>query len=185
MDQGHIIFRVLHHENISITMDAGVSLFFGLHGQYTISTAQESYTVGASEVYAVSPFTLYRAVSGENAGVLQITLSPIHSFGTSAYPLLILRTLEEAIAPMDQRELIAQIQRTHGVTPERKAVGRNVALLKALGYDIRRERGGYVLLRESGSLTEGELRLLTDSVLANAALTADEREALIEKLLTL
>lgn len=76
MDQGHIIFRVLHHENISITMDAGVSLFFGLHGQYTISTAQESYTVGASEVYAVSPFTLYRAVSGENAGVLQITLSP-------------------------------------------------------------------------------------------------------------
>ena len=66
MDQGHIIFRVLHHENISITMDAGVSLFFGLHGQYTISTAQESYTVGASEVYAVSPFTLYRAVSGEN-----------------------------------------------------------------------------------------------------------------------
>lgn len=76
MDQGHIIFRVLHHENISITMDAGVSLFLGLHGQYTISTAQESYTVGASEVYAVSPFTLYRAVSGENAGVLQITLSP-------------------------------------------------------------------------------------------------------------
>ena len=58
MDQGHIIFRVLHHENISITMDAGVSLFFGLHGQYTISTAQESYTIGASEVYAVSPFTL-------------------------------------------------------------------------------------------------------------------------------
>ena len=48
MDQGHIIFRVLHHENISITMDAGVSLFFGLHGQYTISTAQESYTIGAS-----------------------------------------------------------------------------------------------------------------------------------------
>lgn len=44
MDQGHIIFRVLHHENISITMDAGVSLFFGLHGQYTISTAQENYT---------------------------------------------------------------------------------------------------------------------------------------------
>lgn len=70
MDQGHIIFRVLHHENISITMDAGVSLFFGLHGQYTISTAQESYTIGASEVYAVSPFTLYRAVSGEDAGVL-------------------------------------------------------------------------------------------------------------------
>lgn len=76
MDQGHIIFRVLHHENISITMDAGVSLFFGLHGQYTISTTQESYTIGASEVYAVSPFTLYRTVSGEDAGVLQITLSP-------------------------------------------------------------------------------------------------------------
>ena len=57
-------------------MDAGVSLFFGLHGQYTISTAQENYTIGASEVYAVSPFTLYRTVSGEDAGVLQITLSP-------------------------------------------------------------------------------------------------------------
>ena len=76
MEQEHVIFRILHNEDISITMDAGISLFFGLHGQYTISTANESYTVGASEIYTVSPFTLYRISGGEGAGLLQITLSP-------------------------------------------------------------------------------------------------------------
>lgn len=76
MGQEHITFRILHHEDISITIEAGVSLFFGLHGQYTIATANENYTIGASELYAVSPFTLYRASGGEDAGLLQITLSP-------------------------------------------------------------------------------------------------------------
>ncbi len=75
MNQGYITFRVLHHEDISVTMDAGFSLFFGLHGKYTISTAQKSYVVGASEVYVVSPFTLYRASGREDAGILQITFS--------------------------------------------------------------------------------------------------------------
>lgn len=76
MEQEHITFRILHHENIAITMEAGVSLFFGLHGEYTVATADESCTVGASEVYAVSPFTLFRVSGGEDAGLLQITLSP-------------------------------------------------------------------------------------------------------------
>lgn len=60
MTQEQINFRILHHEDIAITMEAGVSLFFGLHGQYTIATAHESCAIHASEVYAVSPFTLYR-----------------------------------------------------------------------------------------------------------------------------
>lgn len=76
MAQEYITFRILHHENIAITMEAGVSLFFGLHGEYTVATADENCTVGASEVYAVSPFTLFRVSGGEDAGLLQITLSP-------------------------------------------------------------------------------------------------------------
>lgn len=32
MTQEQINFRILHHEDIAITMEAGVSLFFGLHG---------------------------------------------------------------------------------------------------------------------------------------------------------
>ena len=76
MMQEQINFRILHHEDIAITMEAGVSLFFGLHGQYTIATAHESCAIHASEVYAVSPFTLYRVLGGEDAGLLQITLSP-------------------------------------------------------------------------------------------------------------
>lgn len=76
MTQEQINFRILHHEDIAITMEAGVSLFFGLHGQYTIATAHESCEIHASEVYAVSPFTLYRVLGGEDAGLLQITLSP-------------------------------------------------------------------------------------------------------------
>ena len=76
MTQEQINFRILHREDIAITMEAGVSLFFGLHGQYTIATAHESCAIHASEVYAVSPFTLYRVLGGEDAGLLQITLSP-------------------------------------------------------------------------------------------------------------
>lgn len=75
MTQEQITLRILHHEDIAITMEAGVSLFFGLHGQYTIATAHESCAIHSSEVYAVSPFTLYRVLGGEDAGLLQITLS--------------------------------------------------------------------------------------------------------------
>lgn len=60
MTQEQITLRILHREDIAITMEAGVSLFFGLHGQYTIATAHESCAIHSSEVYAVSPFTLYR-----------------------------------------------------------------------------------------------------------------------------
>lgn len=76
MNKEKIAFRILRHEDISITMDSGVSLFFGLHGQHIISTANENYTVEASEIYAVPPYTLYRVSGEEDAGLLQINLSP-------------------------------------------------------------------------------------------------------------
>ena len=75
MDQEKVTLRILRHEEIPITMDSGVSLFFGLHGSYTIATANEEYTIGSSEVYVASPFTLYRVYGSGDAGLLQIKLS--------------------------------------------------------------------------------------------------------------
>lgn len=75
MDQEKVTLRILRHEEIPITMDSGVSLFFGLHGSYTIATANEEYTIGSSEVYVASPFTLYRVYCSSDAGLLQIKLS--------------------------------------------------------------------------------------------------------------
>lgn len=75
MSREKVTLRILRHEDIAITMDSGVSLFFGLRGRYTIATANEEYAIGASEIYAISPFTLYRVYGSGDAGLIQINLS--------------------------------------------------------------------------------------------------------------
>lgn len=56
MSREKVTLRILRHEDIAITMDSGVSLFFGLRGKYTIATANEEYAIGASEIYACNPY---------------------------------------------------------------------------------------------------------------------------------
>lgn len=61
-------------------------------------------------------------------------------YSPNAYPLLVLQVLDKT--PKMQAEIIQAIQEKYGVTMDRKAVGRHLALLEALGYRIEKGKCG-------------------------------------------
>lgn len=52
----------------------------------------------------------------------------------SAYPLMVLEVLD--VEPQTQNEIVQAVQEKYGIKVDRKAVGRHLALLKALGFDM-------------------------------------------------
>ena len=85
--------------------------------------------------------------------------------------------------PITHEEIVRKLDLLYGITVERKAIGRNIALLQEAGYDIETTKKGSYL---NGRLFEdSELRLLSDSVLASQHITAKHSKEIIEKLATL
>lgn len=64
-------------------------------------------------------------------------------YSPSAYPLLILQVLDET--HKTKAAIIRAVQETYGVKIDRKAVGRHLELLKALGFDLLQHDDGYYL----------------------------------------
>ena len=63
----------------------------------------------------------------------------------SAYPLMVLEVLD--VEPQTQNEIVHSVQEKYGVKMERKAVGRHLDLLKAIGFDLLQKcKRGYYLL---------------------------------------
>ncbi len=80
-------------------------------------------------------------------------------------------------------DILLLLQREYGLTVERKAVGRNVSLLKEAGFDIvTTQRGTYLAER---TFDDSELRLLIDSVLSSSHISPSQSKALIGKLCSL
>ena len=97
--------------------------------------------------------------------------------------LQILEQYSDFDHPLKQQEIIDHLDKDYGIAIERKAVGRNLSLLKEAGYDIASERRGcYLVSRE---FEDSELRLLIDGVLASKHITAKHSKELIEKLCSL
>ena len=66
-------------------------------------------------------------------------------YSSSAYPFLILQILDGT--PKTQTAIIKEIQEKHGQKIDRKAVVRNLELLKALGFDIlQKYKDGYYIV---------------------------------------
>ena len=85
--------------------------------------------------------------------------------------------------PLKHDEIVQRLENDYGITIERKAIGRNIALLQDAGYDIETtKRGSYL---NSRLFEDSELRLLSDSVLASQHITARHSKELIEKIATL
>ncbi len=100
--------------------------------------------------------------------------------------LYLLRILEEESDeghPLTQEALGALLAERHGILLERKAVGRNLALLSEAGYDILHTSGGYYLGERL--FEPGELRLLIDSVLFSRHINPTQSRALADKLSSL
>ena len=85
--------------------------------------------------------------------------------------------------PLKQQDVIDYLDRDYGISIERKAVGRNLSLLKEAGYDIASDRRGSYLAERT--FDDSELRMLIDGVLASRYITARHSKELIERLCSL
>lgn len=97
--------------------------------------------------------------------------------------LQILQTYSDAKHPLKQEDIAEILQKDYSTNIERKAIGRNISLLKEAGFEIESTRdGSYLSERE---FEDAELRLLIDSVLASRHITAKHSQELIDKLCSL
>jgi len=106
------------------------------------------------------------------------------SMGTKKLALLyildILKEHSNFEHPLKQEDIAAFLERDYGIVIERKAVGRNVGLLREAGYMIEGTKHGVYL--DEREFEVSELRLVIDSVLAGRYLTAAQSKSIIERL---
>lgn len=95
----------------------------------------------------------------------------------------IMRVLEkysDVDHPLKQEEIVMYLFNDYGLKLERKAVGRNIALLRSAGYDIQSNANGSWLAERD--FENSELRLLIDGILSSKHITKKYSKELIEKL---
>lgn len=97
--------------------------------------------------------------------------------------LQILEQYSDFDHPLKQQDIIDYLDKDYGIAIERKAVGRNLSLLKEAGYDIASDRRGSYLAERT--FDDSELRMLIDGVLASRHITAKHSKELIERLCSL
>ncbi len=82
--------------------------------------------------------------------------------------------------PLTQEEMAERLQKEYGIDLERKAIGRNLSLLREAGAEIESSReGSYLLCRD---FEDSELHLLIDGVLCSKHVTAKHSADLIDRL---
>ncbi len=97
--------------------------------------------------------------------------------------LQILKQYTDFDHPLKHDEIVKKLEIDYGIAVERKAIGRNLSLLKEAGYEIETTKKGSYLA--SRLFEDSELRLLSDSVLASRHIASKHSKELIEKLATL
>ena len=85
--------------------------------------------------------------------------------------------------PLTQEDIATYLEQEYGIVIERKAISRNISLLKEAGYEIESGRNGSCL--DERDFTDAELRILIDGVLSSKHITAKYSKDLIEKLCAL
>lgn len=93
----------------------------------------------------------------------------------------ILNEYSDADHKLKQADIISHLADDYGIECERKAVARNIDYLKRAGIDIVQDRGdGYYLAERR--FEHGELRFLTDSIIANRNVCESYTKEIIRKL---
>ena len=82
--------------------------------------------------------------------------------------------------PMTQDDIAMHLENDYGIVIERKAIGRNLSLLKEAGIEIESRRAGSYL--ETREFEDSELKLLIDGVLCSQHINPRQSSDLIEKL---
>lgn len=92
----------------------------------------------------------------------------------------ILKDYSDYDHPLTQEQIAEHLESDYGIEIERKAIGRNISLLKDAGIDIQQKRDGSYI--ESREFDDSELRLLIDGVLCSKYISANYSKQLIDKL---
>lgn len=92
----------------------------------------------------------------------------------------ILKDYSDYDHPLTQEQIAEKLVNDYEIEIERKAIGRNIALLKDAGIDIQQKREGSYI--ESREFDDSELRLLIDGVLSSKHISAKYSKDLIDKL---
>lgn len=82
--------------------------------------------------------------------------------------------------PLTQNEIAKHLEHDYGIIIERKAISRNISLLKEAGCEIESERTGCYLAYRG--FEDSEIRLLIDGVLCSRHIAAKHSSDLIERL---
>lgn len=82
--------------------------------------------------------------------------------------------------PLTQDDIASHLENDYGIVIERKAISRNISLLKEAGVDIESRRAGSYI--EGRDFEDSELKLLIDSVLCSKHINPTHSADLIEKL---
>lgn len=95
----------------------------------------------------------------------------------------ILKEYSDEKHPLTQDDIAYYLKKDYGIVIERKAISRNLSLLKEAGMEIESGRfGSYVISR---AFEDSELHMLIDSVLCSRHITAKYSKDLIKKLCAL
>ena len=94
--------------------------------------------------------------------------------------LEILREHSDYEHPMTQQDILGRLSKDYGIEIERKAVGRNISLLREAGVEIGTSRDGVYIDRRE--FDNAELRMLIDGVLSSRYINAKHSKDLIERL---
>ena len=94
--------------------------------------------------------------------------------------LQILEKYSDIDHPLKQEDISKLLLNNYGIEIERKAIGRNLSLLKEANVEIESTRNGSYLAERK--FEDSELRLLIDSVLSSKHIAVKHSKDLIEKL---
>ena len=92
----------------------------------------------------------------------------------------ILKDYSDFDHPLTQEDIAVKLQNEYGIFLERKAISRNISLLKEAGIDIESRRSGSYL--EYRDFEDSELHMLIDGVLSSKYITAKHSKDIINRL---
>ena len=92
----------------------------------------------------------------------------------------ILKEYSDCDHPLTQDDIARHLESAYGIVIERKAISRNISLLKEAGAEIESGRAGSYLERRD--FEDSELKLLIDGVLCSKYITAKQSKDLIDRL---
>lgn len=92
----------------------------------------------------------------------------------------ILKEHSDYYHPLTQEDIADKLEKEYGIVIERKAISRNISLLKEAGIEIESRRAGSYL--DCRDFEDSELHMLIDGVLSSKHITAKHSKDLIDRI---